>query len=475
MRYLFKHILMRDVVYDMQLRGQLRDLHRRAALAIEAAYAPDLSPHYADLAYHYEQAGMAAQAVAYLHKAGDYASETYDVEHAILYYQRALDGLPLDAEGAPRRIPLYEGLSKMLRLQGRYQEATVAAQAMLAVARANGDEAAQARAWHELSWTQNTQGHNQEALTSAGRAEAIARQAGAQVEWVNALVLKGWALLRLGDPGAALALGEQALETSTALHAASKRASALNLLSTAYDALGQYEQAMHLTREALAIYRTLGRQQEEGVMLNNLGTTVGAFGDYSAAVAIFQEALDIAREIGDHNGEMLCLSNLGGMQVSSQDYRAAEVNLHQAIHIAEAVGVKFPEAYSFLAEAYLGQGKDREALAAARRALDLAQASQEDVGGAWRALGMVAARLSDPIVIGAARYDMAACFAEALRVFIEMGAEGERARTLRAWARYELTHGNQARGQMMWQEAREIFEQLGMALEVERMVVRRQR
>ena len=195
---------------------------------------------------------------------------------------------------------------------------------------------------------------------------------------------------------------------------------------------------------------------------------IRAFGDYGAAVAIFQKALAIARDIGDRNGEMLCLSNLGGMRVALGDYRAAEANLRQATRIAEDVGIKFPEAYSFLAEAYLGQGQHQDALAAARRALTLALASQEDVGGAWRALGMVAAWWPDPISVGETQYDAAACFAEALRVFTAMQVEGERARTLRVWAYYELAHGDRARGLSMGREAREIFERLGMALEVTR-------
>jgi len=469
MRYLFKHILMQEVVYDMQLRRRLRDLHRQAAEAIESLHTSELTPHYADLAYHYEQAGMEEEAITYLHKAGDHASETYDVQRAVDYYQKALALLPEGVASAPRRLPLYEGLGKMLRIQGRYPEAIAASQDMLTAAQTSGDQAAQARAWSELSWTQNTQGDNHAALESAGRAEAIAREAGAQIELTNALVLKGWAFCRLGDPEAALSLGEQALDISTTLHEERKKASALNLLSTVYDALGQYKQAIRLTRQALGIYRALGRRLEEGVMLNNLGTTVGAFGDYGMAVSIFQEALVIAREIGDHSGEMLCLSNLGGMQISLGDYQAAETSIQQAIHIAEAIGIKFPEAYSFLAEAYLGQEKIEEALTAARRALAMAQASQEDIGGAWRALALVAAALREPVTIGEATYDVADCFAESLHVFSEMSAAGERARTMRAWASYELTHGERGKGLALWQEAREIFERLGMALEVERM------
>lgn len=463
MRYLFRHILMRDAVYDMQLRSHLRDLHRQAAEAIQEFHASDLSPHYADLAYHYEQAGMEQQAIEYLHKAGDYASEMYDVQRAIASYRRALALLPEGTAGAPRRILLHEGLGKMLRHQGRYPEAMRASQEILAAAQRIDDRAAQARAWCEISWTQNVQADNPAALESAGQAEEIARKAGAQIELTRALTLKGWALYRLGDPEGALSLGQQALEISTELHEPPKMASALNLISAAYDGLGQYEQAIRLTREALAIYQTLDRRQEKGVLLNNLGTSVGVFGNYSEAASIFKQALDIAREIGDHNVEMLCLSNLGGMQLRLHEYRAAETSLRRAIHIAETVGIKFPEAYSFLAEACVAQGKIEQALSAARRALSLALESQEDVGGAWRALGMVAVHLPHPVVVEGNAYDASACFAESLRLYTEMGAEGERARTLQVWAEHELAHGDRERGRALQQEARRIFERLGIS------------
>jgi hypothetical protein len=50
-----------------------------------------------------------------------------------------------------------------------------------------------------------------------------------------------------------------------------------------------------------------------------------------------------------------------------------------------------------------------------------------------------------------------------------MNTEGELARTLRAWAEYEIKRENRARGETMWQEAKDLFARLGMELEVERM------
>ena len=50
-----------------------------------------------------------------------------------------------------------------------------------------------------------------------------------------------------------------------------------------------------------------------------------------------------------------------------------------------------------------------------------------------------------------------------------MGAEAERARTLRAWGRFEWTHGDRAHGAAMREEARAIFRRLEMELEIERV------
>jgi tetratricopeptide (TPR) repeat protein len=208
-------------------------------------------------------------------------------------------------------------------------------------------------------------------------------------------------------------------------------------------------------------------------MLNHLGEHARLRGDYRAAAALYQEALKTAYETGNRNAEMAFLSNLGGARVGKGEYRVAEYELRRIIRWAEIAGQGgwLSATYCFLAEACLGQHKVREALAAVQRALALGREVRAPtlIGGAWRTLGMVLAQGAGPIAIGGQTYDAAACFAESEQIFTEMGAEGERARTLRAWARYEMDQGDPARGKAMWQEARDIFTRLGMELEVERM------
>jgi hypothetical protein len=61
------------------------------------------------------------------------------------------------------------------------------------------------------------------------------------------------------------------------------------------------------------------------------------------------------------------------------------------------------------------------------------------------------------------------CFAESDRIFREMAREDELARTLRAWARYELEFGDRDKAAARWKEARALFEKIGATHEVARM------
>jgi hypothetical protein len=55
-------------------------------------------------------------------------------------------------------------------------------------------------------------------------------------------------------------------------------------------------------------------------------------------------------------------------------------------------------------------------------------------------------------------------------VFQQIDAQGEQARTLRAWAEYEMRQGRAEAGQKMWSEARNLFLRLGLHAEVQRMM-----
>ncbi|MBA3530505.1 MAG: tetratricopeptide repeat protein [Ardenticatenales bacterium] len=463
--FVFKHTLLQEVAYDSVIKRRLQNDHRQIAewLVVQSGEGPGFWA--GTIGEHYERAGEESLAADWYERAGRAANESYAPAAAIEHYQRALRFLSATEE-AGRRAALYQGLGEMLQLQSRYVEAGEAYRAMEACARQNRDPVVQARAWTGLSDVQTKQGDYRVAIESAQQAQSVTFAAG--TEFASALVRQGWALMRISDMEAAFTLGEQALALSTALKLRDMIARSLKLLGSILTTQGRsFEQAAAYFGEALALARDLGNQQEEGMLLNNLGVLAFKRGDYRTAVARYAEALTIAKKIGSRDLEGLLMDNLGEAHVGLGEYEVGAEKLRRAIEMAEVAGRgEFASiAYSYLAKAYLGQGKIEEALTTAKHALALGQKSgaQAHIAAAWRALGMIGAQQEAP------ESPPADCFAEAQRLYIATGAEVEHARTLREWARYELTTGSSGQGLTLWQEARDLFMHLGLDIELKRM------
>ncbi|MBV7337688.1 hypothetical protein KFU94_57555 [Chloroflexi bacterium TSY] len=117
-RYLFRHTLLREAAYEMQLRARLRLLHQLAAEGIEKLYGDaDLGAHYPDLVYHYRQANLSDREFRYAKLAAARAATAYANEDAIEYYTRALALTPVsDLEQRfdllVERVKLYDLLGK---------------------------------------------------------------------------------------------------------------------------------------------------------------------------------------------------------------------------------------------------------------------------------------------------------------------------------------------------------------------------
>jgi ABC-type oligopeptide transport system substrate-binding subunit/class 3 adenylate cyclase len=90
LEYIFKHELTREAAYNGLLKKERRVFHRQVAQALEQLFPERIEEQLALLAYHWEQAGNAEKATAYLLRAGDQARLAYAHQEAIDRYQRAL-------------------------------------------------------------------------------------------------------------------------------------------------------------------------------------------------------------------------------------------------------------------------------------------------------------------------------------------------------------------------------------------------
>jgi predicted ATPase/class 3 adenylate cyclase len=475
--YVFRHALLRAVVYQTILPEDRKGYHAQAATWLMDESGERVSEFAAVVAGHFEGAGNALATAEWYGRAGHQARAAWSPQLAIGYYQKALvDQRPSDHRGA-----WYAGLGECLAAQAQFAEAERVYRQMLALAQP-GDAEAAARAWNGLAFVYERQGANRASIEAATQSIDLVRDAGenapAQTLLARALFLKGWAYYRLGDAAEVLAWGEQALALSSKLEIGNEKVNSLKLIACGHLLLGRHQQASRFFEEALELAQTLNDRRNVGAMWSNLGETARMRGDYRAAIGYYEKAIGVAREIGSVESELLYLSNLGGARTglgTVNDHTLAEANLQEVIDRNIPHAFLFAETYRFLAEARLGQGKVESALAAAEKALAFAERTenQDHLAAAWRVLGEIAAKFERPNSLQnqstAMRHDPVECFTRALKIFETMGSSAERARTLRVWAECEQARGHAVVRDKLWREARDIFQQLDMPLEVERM------
>lgn len=78
LRYIFSHILIKDIVYQRMISDKLRELHRLAAEAMEIVYQDKLDENAEEIALHFEKAGIEEKTAKYYDIAGSWFRDKYD-------------------------------------------------------------------------------------------------------------------------------------------------------------------------------------------------------------------------------------------------------------------------------------------------------------------------------------------------------------------------------------------------------------
>jgi DNA-binding SARP family transcriptional activator len=138
----FGHALIRQTLYDQLTTPRRVQLHRRAAEALEALYAPDPDPHLSELAYHFFEAapgGDVDKALDYARRAAERALEQLAYEEAARFYRQALQALELKPSiDPPTQCELLLGRGEALARAGSLAEAKEGFLAAAEAARSSG-------------------------------------------------------------------------------------------------------------------------------------------------------------------------------------------------------------------------------------------------------------------------------------------------------------------------------------------------
>jgi predicted ATPase/class 3 adenylate cyclase len=391
--YIFRHALLRDAAYSMQLAARQRSLHALACAAMEEVYRGNLEPYYGELAYHAEKGGVKEKALQYLNLAGDLAMSAYQNRQAIDYFTRTLALLPTDDPRAK-----FERLIK--RVECTYNLGDSASQLadldrLEELARRLADNGLLARALVRRAYRSSTVGDYPDTILYASQAKDLAHTAGDNATLLSVYIVLPDALSHAGKPAEARQSARDGIELARKLGNRNKESSGLSALGLVTLELEGPAAAEEYQKQALAIARDVKDRFLEGKILNNIALSEVSLGDYHTAREYFQQALTIFQEQGNQAGKGLALANLGWLSSILGDYPRAKKYYEQALTIAREQGSRIAELYTYvnLSASAGGQGKGPDALMWAEKALEFSVRTQDRVAEGWAHFNMAYANL----------------------------------------------------------------------------------
>ncbi|MCD4706611.1 MAG: tetratricopeptide repeat protein [Candidatus Sabulitectum sp.] len=397
--YSFRHPLLRDASYDMQLRGDLRKLHRKAAEAVLRLF-PEDRDQYNSLAYHYEKANMLRDAIHYYELAADHSRINYRNYEAIEMYDKLnqfyfwtekvlmTSGTAIfESISAPgfkdfnvlvsilKYIMILSNQALVQQVSGKWDRAEKTCRTILKLAERIGDRQQIAEAqyrlgshlsqkgvydkaqvlllsslkeFREISNIESTskvlgsigvihwrKGNCDEATKYYEKQLEISSRASDLEELSHAFVNMGIVEFTRGDFHKAMEYFKKHLALAIKLGDRRGEAKAFGNLGIAYSSQKNPKMAMECLNKELVIEKELGHKAGISATLGNMGTVYVRQSNYAKAMICYRKHLKVVRELGDRSGTAIALWNIGLLFIKQGEYENALYFYLESLTISE--------------------------------------------------------------------------------------------------------------------------------------------
>lgn len=333
--YLFKHALMRDAAYDMQLRARLRELHALAATAILDVYTDDLPSHYGDLAYHFSKAGDLDREREYSLLAGRAAAEGATAD-AANFLARAYELTPEDQ--LQERYEILELREKIYDLQAERATQREVIDAMLSISEQLKDQHKYGRSLVRLGALYETIGEFEKVYESLDKAEEIAKELHDLEMHALSIQARSSSLTRQGRLNETIPNISLAADLFSQIGDTGGQCRMLNALSVHYINTGNFDEAMKVLNQSMQLAQEINDELINGKVLQNLGIIAIYTGKYEDGLRHLTEAYEVMVKYGDRRNQAACIVNRGTVSYGIGDYDAAYRDFLEAHHHFREVG-----------------------------------------------------------------------------------------------------------------------------------------
>jgi DNA-binding winged helix-turn-helix (wHTH) protein/tetratricopeptide (TPR) repeat protein len=371
----FQHSILRHVVYDAIPPRRRRELHARAAAALESVYGSESERVAEALAAHYAAAGETRRAFDAGIRAWRAASSRSEWRKAVAVIERAEEISRSLTLLTGESIELLLALGESWRAAGRIRESATVLDRAVAVAVAESEPLALGRAFYLRGLTEialsdyvaaraslsqaldlfmdwdNTRGIARTLVHLASVAAAMGNyeRAASLVEELRASEpsaelaaladgIIGWSLALRGDYAEGAVLLARALDYHDRSGSIRERALLVRRLHWTHLSRGQYEQAIELAIRSRTDFATVGDANGEAKANMGIGQAHLGRGDHGEAIAYLTRAIQQLQTIGDAHCEAECLWLLGRARCETGALDESRELLEHSLHMIRRIG-----------------------------------------------------------------------------------------------------------------------------------------
>lgn len=371
----FQHSILRQVVYDAIPPQRRRELHARAAAALEAVYGAESERVAEALAAHYTAACDLRRAFEAGMRAWRAASGRSEWRKAVALIDRVEETSRRLTLGTPDRIELLLALGESWRVAGRIRESATVLDRAVAMAMAAADPLPLGRALYLRGVNEIALSNYPAARVSLTQAldlfldrdngPAISRTlvhlaaveaATGNYERASSLVedlrashpsseivaladgIIGWSLALRGEYAEGAALLERALEYHDRAGEIRERALLLRRLHWTHLSRGEYETAIQLAIRSRTDSATVGDANAEAKANMGIGQAHLAQGRHAEAVSYLTRAIEQLQTIGDEHCEAECLWLLGRARCETHALDESAALLDRSLTMIRRIG-----------------------------------------------------------------------------------------------------------------------------------------
>ncbi|MGW1813514.1 AfsR/SARP family transcriptional regulator [Streptomyces sp. NPDC002125] len=257
--------------------------------------------------------------------------------------RQAVDHWERTNDNAPALCQVLTDLCATHASVGDYAQSARAGERALELARALGDEPAEAEALRVLGTLNWHLGENRKALALLQKCFAIKSLSGNTWDKARSRNNIAVTLLFLGERERALTHFRSALEGFREAADGTAAAKTLNNIGELQVQAGEFAAARHSFEESLSFLEVDGSRYDRATVRRNLAEVLTEAGEAAPALVMFSETLSEFHSLGDRKSQAETLVGIGEAYWRLGDVMESGRRLFEALHIAQEIGATHHE------------------------------------------------------------------------------------------------------------------------------------